>query len=179
MSIEEPLYKNVETKMEYYVPLIQENLASINEDLAFEISEVLESGKREFIISADGIYTAFDSVIDLYETRPTMNRFDVVKFRQKEGVLKHSIELDGLQLSYDDIFFTFERGDEFELDVYIKGYDNSDNRYVHLYFLLLDSLLGEYDAVTLIDKTTVHPFDEEKNAHVFTDLLHIVSMSTI
>ena len=43
---------------------------------------------------------------------------------------------------------------------YIKGYDGNDNRYVHAYFLLLDTLIGEYDAVTLIKETEVFPYKD-------------------
>lgn len=179
VSIEEVLYKNIEVKADYYVPLIQEKLELIHEDLAFEISEILENQKREFILSADGIYQAFDAVIDLYETRPQMNRFDIVKFRQKEGVLQHSIELDGLTLSYDDIFFTYDVSEDVVLNVYIKGYDTKDNRYVHLYFLLLDSLLGEYGAVTKIDKTNVHPYTKNESLLPFIELLDLINCNVI
>ncbi len=175
-EFEEDIYFNVEQKVEEYVPLIQEKLFDINENLAFEISEVLEDKTRQFIISADGIYSAFDDVLKLSNCDLDLSKWKIIPFRQSEEVTWHSVELDGLTLSYDEIYFTYEViCGLLDMKVYIKNYDRKDNRYVHAYFLLLDSLIGEYDAVTLFKETEVLPYTKKVQTYDFYSLKSIVS----
>ena len=172
---EQSIHEDIESEMDKWVPLISEKLYEIDDNLAFEISEVLEDGKRQFIISADGIYLAFDNVIEIYKSRPQLNKWEFIAFRQREDIDEHQVELDGLVLGYDDIKFKYEVEEELlKIDVYIKEYTVDDNRYVHAYFLLLDSLIGEFDAVTMILETNVYPFDTNEELHNFFELKKIV-----
>lgn len=172
---QEDIHNNVEEKMEHYVPLIQEKLSIVNENLAFEISEVLYDNTREFIISADGIYSAFSDVLELSKSCFELSNWKIVPYRQPEEVVWHSVELDQLTLTYDDIFFTYETVNNLiKIKVYIKKYDNKDNRFIHAYFLLLDSLIGEYDAVTLFKETEVFPYNKSISVYEFYSLKSIV-----
>lgn len=172
---EKEYFLNIEKDMGNLVPLLQEKLWEINEDLAFEISEVLDDNSREFIISADGIYSAFDDVLQLYSYRLDLSKWKIVPFRAREEVTSHSVELDGLTLSYEDISFAYKiEENKISITVYIKNYDNVDNRYVHAYFLLLDSLVGEYDAVTMFNKTVILPKNSKVDTHAFNTLKRIV-----
>jgi hypothetical protein len=172
---EEEYFLNIENNMEDLVPQLQEKLWKINDNLAFEISELLENNTREFIISADGIYSAFKDVEQLYDYRLDLSKWRIVPFRPREEVITHSIELDGLTVSYDDIFFNYEvKNNLIYIQVYIENYDSIDNRYVHSYFLLLDSLIGEYDAVTMFAKTDIFPFDLKEATLKFYHLKMIV-----
>ena len=73
-------------------------------------------------------------------------------------------------LSYYDIFYSLNVSEKVTINVYIKNYVKEDNRFVHLYFLLLDSLIGEYQAVTLIDETTVSLYEFQDNVKPFVEL---------
>lgn len=172
---EETYYYKIEEDMDYLVPLLQEKLVDINENLAFEISEVLDDSTREFIISADGIYSAFNDVLELYSFRLDLLKWKIVSFRAREEVISHSVELDGLKLSYEDVSYVYEmENSKINVEIYINNYDNIDNRYIHAYFLLLDSLIGEFDAVTMIENTEIFPLDSKKKHSEFYSLKKVV-----
>ena len=85
------------------------------------------------------------------------------------------IDVDGIKLDYDDVYFTYSTEEDYlNLDIYIKGYDQEDNRYIHTYFILLDSLIGEFDAVTKIGQTTVFTFVEEDSLLNIRELIQII-----
>lgn len=172
---EETYYYKIEEDMEYLVPLLQEKLVEINENMTFEISEVLGDSTRDFIISADGIFSAFNDVLELYSFRLDLSKWTICSFRAREEVISHSVELDGLKLSYEDISYEYDlENSKINIQVYIKGYDNLDNRYIHAYFLLLDSLIGEFDAVTMIENTDVFPWDSEQISKEFYSLKKVI-----
>ncbi len=172
-TIENDVYKHIEQKAETYVPLIDERLKQIHADLVFEISEQLDN-YRQFIISADGMARAFDDVFKLKEAFPGHSNWEVIALRQREHTLQHHVELDGLTLGYEDIFFSEKQEEDgLTLDIYIDDYDHEDNRYVHGYFLLLDSLIGEYDAVSFIKDTNILE-SPHKNMKPFLALRDIV-----
>jgi hypothetical protein len=102
---QENFFHQLEEHVDDYILLIQEQLEMVNEHLAFEISELLDSNKREFIISADGMQCAFEDVLLLGEYQRDYQHWIITLFRQPEHTSKHSIELDDLVLSYDDIFY--------------------------------------------------------------------------
>ena len=132
--------------------------------------------KRNFVISADGIYTLFDVVLDLVNGAPPYQRWNIIAFRPRLHQRNQVIELDGISLDYDDIYFRFQESsyNKLNLDVYIRGFDGEDNRFIHVYFILLDSLIGEYDAVTLIEMTTILPLDHDAELLGFRELISIV-----
>ena len=168
------IFLNIEKDIDHWVPLISQKLSEIDENIAFEISERLEDDIRQFIISADGIFDSFQIVVDLYNSKPELEFWQFIPFRQRENMITHSVNIDGILLAYENIKFTYEVIDSMVyLDIYIQGYTVDDNRYVHAYFLLLDSLIGEFDAVTMIENTNVHPFEESE------DLLDFYSLKAI
>ncbi|MEC9485364.1 MAG: hypothetical protein UMR38_05765 [Candidatus Izemoplasma sp.] len=156
MTIHEDVYKNIEEKAETYVPLIDDELKKVHPDLVFEISEILNKHYRQFIISADGMADAFKDAFKLKDAFKGLPKWEIVALRQREHTNQHHVELSGLKLGYEDIFFQSKQDENgIYLDIYIAGYDHQDNRYVHAYFLLLDSLIGEYDAVMIIKDTNI------------------------
>jgi len=175
----EYIYQNLETDTENLANEITENLKMIHSDLAFEISFEKVDSLRNFIISADGIKELFELVIELTNRAPNYDNWMITPFRPRLNQRNQVIELDGVSLDYDDIYFTYiedEEEDMIHLDVYVRGYDGEDNRYIHTYFILLDSLIGEYDAVTKIGDTTMYTYSPETDypLHGFRDLLVII-----
>ncbi|NGZ77976.1 hypothetical protein [Saccharibacillus alkalitolerans] len=131
-------------------------LQAVDDNLTFGISENLVDGKRRLVLSAGGILDAFGSVVSLYDAAPAFDRWDILAFRPRmegaEGIL---IRMDELELSCADMYFDWERRDRrIDLSVYIRDYDPGDLRFLNAYFILLDSLVGEFDAVSRIGETT-------------------------
>lgn len=126
---------------------LEKKLHKVNRHLAFELSEGLVDGKREFIVSADGMVEAFDAVINLVGQAPDLPLFTIVAFRQPQEE-EVSIEYGEIELSWEDIFCTFEKdSDEVNLILYIKGFtEDNEDEFVSASFILLDTIIGEYNA---------------------------------
>lgn len=172
---EEYLYTHIETSPNELAVLIQSELSKVNSELLFEIPFLIENEKRDFIVSADGVESLFEEVIHLVNNAPTLKYFNVIPFRPRTYQKDQVVEMDGIYVSYEDVYFQYELTDlPININVYIKGYDGEDNRYIHAYFILLDTLIGEYDAVTLIDETYVYPYTEDSDLLNITEIVHII-----
>ena len=68
------LIYNYEINQEKIFNELQIQLHKINPDLTFEISSV-KNGKRDFVISADGILDAFPAVEKLYSLKPELSEW--------------------------------------------------------------------------------------------------------
>ena len=169
------IYTQLETDTENIALDLTEKLKEVDDQLEFEIPFDFEEEYRELIISADGILDKFQVVKELVSEAPDIPHWKITAFRPRLHQRNQIIDLDGISMDYHDVFFTYRETEEgLEVDAYIKGYDGSDNRYVHLYFLLLDSLIGEYDSVTVIKRTSLFPFERSKGLYPFQELLQIV-----
>lgn len=155
------IFENVEENGTEIATLIQKELIKVSKDLHFEIPFLIVNEKRDFIISADGVESVFPEVVALKDCAPDLELFSVIAFRPRTYQEDQVVEMDGIFLSYEDVYFQYELTDlPIDVNIYIRDYDGKDNRYIHAYFILLDTLIGEYDAVTLIGDTHVYPLDE-------------------
>ena len=137
----EYIWENIEMNGAEIGKMIDQEIKKIDDDIAFEIYFEINNGKRDFIISADGLERIFPEVIKLCEAAPKMKLWNVIAFRPRTNQNDQCIEIDQLCLDYTKIFFKHNFNSiPFDIDVYIKNYDGKDNRYVHGYFLLLDTL---------------------------------------
>ncbi len=82
---------------------IEEEIQKVDPELVFEIGYSPESGQKEFIISADGIFASVDSVKKLVSFAPSLENWKIVAFRQPMNIPE--INLEGLSLKLDDIYF--------------------------------------------------------------------------
>ncbi len=156
-----------------------EKLKTIHPDLVFEISPEYD-GKREFIISANGLKEAFASVIELTKSAPVMDRWNIIPFRQRKANLDIEIEIEDIILSPEDIFFTYESvGRKINIDLYIAGIDTEDERVFHLVLLLLDNVIGEYDVEMKLEQIDIHPLTDINDAtilHPLKDLPELIDL---
>ncbi|WP_026582242.1 hypothetical protein [Bacillus sp. J33] len=141
-------------------------LSRINIDLTFEFSADLIDGKREFIISADGVLSAFPDVINLVEKAPDLNGFKIIAFRQKSNIDDIStIDYEDISLGPDDVYFTYRKnGDTLDIVLFLRGYDSDFEEWENAAFILLDSIIGEYDVATKIGNIDMLPYKE--NPHL-------------
>jgi len=121
----------------------------VHPSLTFEFGPK-ENGRREFVISADGIRDAFPKVESLYAAAPTMARWKFVKFRPRREPL--DIEYAGVSVKANTVSVLLEPdGKKVGLTVFIPGYsEDNHNTYAGIAFLLLDQALGEYDVETRV-----------------------------
>src|SRR6266404_9069287 len=80
-SNEDALF-NVEKNREQMFDKLGTEMHKVNPSLTFEFGPI-EDGKREFVISADGIKEAFPQVEALYAAAPPLPRWKFVRFRPR------------------------------------------------------------------------------------------------
>ena len=128
---------------------ISDALSKYQEGLVFEISQVTE-GKREFIISADGISELFPPVEILSQAAPDFDRWTIIPFRPRmNDYANFKLECAGKNLdpAMIWIYYRIQEGN-FDLIVYHPDYsDEERDIFVSASYILLDMALGEYDVV--------------------------------
>ena len=129
---------------------LQTQLHRIQPSLTFEFGPK-QDGKREFVISADGIREAFPAVIDLANAAPPLPRWTITKFRPRRG-FQSAVTLNGLRISPEQVEFTIEPdGDKNGITLFIEAYNPSEHeKYAGVVYLMLDQTLGEYDVETKV-----------------------------
>jgi hypothetical protein len=144
--------------------LLKKKLKSVNKDLTFEFSPILENGKREFVISADGIFSSFADVIDLVDEAPDLPNWEIVSFRQRKSIKDTVLKINEIELATENMFFLYElEGDNrLSLNIYIKNLDQSKIKtYIQAAFILLDCALGEFDVETKIARIDIQKLDDD------------------
>jgi hypothetical protein len=152
---------NIELRESLFEELTIE-LHKINKELTFEFSPINENGIRELTISADGLKEVFPYVIKLVETAPEIPNWKINAFRQRVPGNDLEISFGDFSIKYSDIYFKYaEDGDKIGLVLYVRNFDNS-GRSKNIIYILLDSLIGEYDVETLISWIEWEKLDESE-----------------
>ena len=139
-------------------------LHRFNPGLTFEFGPKDDEGKREFVISADGIKDVFPAVIALAQAAPKMGRWKVTKFRPRR-LCGNTINFQGVTVTKDQVQFSMEAQDKkVGIVLYISGHQpNKKETYSGIGFLLLDDCLGEYDVETKVGSVDVLPSTAQVN----------------
>ncbi|MEJ9227758.1 hypothetical protein [Priestia aryabhattai] len=151
-------------------------LSKYHKDLTFEFSIEMNQGKREFIISAEGMVSAFPAVIKLVEEAPSLEKFNVVAFRQRQNS-EQEIYFEDIVLNTEDIFFTYREDkqmDCLDIVIYIKGYSEENDKFIAATFIMLDSLIGEYDVGVKLGEINFEPYQDEKETLPILNLVSLV-----
>ena len=154
---------NFESNQEAIFDKIQAQLQKVNPCLSFEISSI-KNGKREFVISADGIIDAFPVVENLYKAKPELAEWEFIKFRPRRKI-ENSIKIGNKELYPKDLKFMFvddEDKSKIGIVLFCNGYnENEYDVYNQIGFLFLDESLGEFDTETYIGNIFIQGFDSE------------------
>lgn len=153
------------------------HLVKVHPDLVFEFSPIREIGVREFIISADGIKAAFPLVEKLVAKAPTIEKWQFNAFRQRVPGDELAIRYGDLEISYSDIYFRYQDGEygKIGIELNIRNFNGED--YIkNAIYILLDSLIGEYDVTMGLDWIEWVKLDESniENLIPLTDLRDIL-----
>jgi len=151
-------------------------LSKYHKDLTFEFSVETSQGKREFIISAEGMVSAFPAVIKLVEEAPSLEKFNIVAFRQRQNN-EQEIYFEDIVLNTKDVFFTYREDKQrncLDIVVYIKGYTEENDQFIGAAFIMLDSLIGEYDVGVKLGEIKFEPYQEKKDVQSILTLVSLV-----
>lgn len=154
---------------------LRNKLKIINENLTFAISPIKEGELRSLVISADGMKAGFEAVLDLVKVAPNHSNWNIIPFRERLNKDNLAINFGGYSVGYDDIYFRYVNEEEFGVELNIRDYKNTGKEQ-NAIFILLDTLLGEYDTVTEIDWIDWVILDENiiDNLFPFVELRDII-----
>ncbi|MEO0898224.1 MAG: DUF695 domain-containing protein [Bacteroidota bacterium] len=143
---------------------IGERIKQVNEDLTVSISPLLDDGSRELIISADGVFRSFPALIKLVNKAPSISHWTITPFRPPIELEEFHLQIGESVLKPEDIRFEFEIVEGgLELHLYLMQHEAEMADLEFACYILLDSLLGEYDAATKIRFLAIHPSEEHEN----------------
>jgi hypothetical protein len=142
--------QNFKEDRETIFEALRTELHRVDKNLTFEFGPIA-AGRREFIVSADGIRSAFPSVLSLVARVPSMTDWNIIAFRPPKS-LELVLEIQGLRLGADDLFFeAFQTEGRIALALYIRGFDEERRAlFSQAAFILLDCALGEYAVETAV-----------------------------
>jgi hypothetical protein len=124
-------------------------LHKVNPNLTFEFGPK-KNGRRDFVISADGIRGAFPAVEGLYASAPPLPHWNVIKFRPRRDPM--DISVGGVTVKAETVLVeVIPNSGKADLTVIMPGYaQETSNAYKQIGYLMLDQALGEYDVETRI-----------------------------
>ncbi|MGE8498893.1 MAG: hypothetical protein ACN6O6_15405 [Pseudomonas sp.] len=135
---------------------LSSQLGQVHQDLTFELGPVMAGGKREFIISAGGLKEAFPAVKALHAAMPTLDQWEVIKFRPRRNPMniitlgEHTFDPARiLCLLADD-------GEKIGVVLMHEDYEQDNIVFRQASYLLLDEALGEYVVETDVGFINVH-----------------------
>ena len=144
---EDRLFNFEQDQERVFVELSRE-LHKVNPELAFEFSPV-KDGRREFVVSAEGVRAAFPAVDRLLDSAPPLARWRLIKFRPRRWPL-NDLQIGDLHVSVSDVRVALARhGQELAILIFVPGVQDEGQR-VQFGFLFLDEALGEFDVATRV-----------------------------
>ncbi|MEL6134160.1 MAG: hypothetical protein AAFR59_12425, partial [Bacteroidota bacterium] len=88
--------------------LLANQLKQVHENLTFDLSEVDAHGRRDLIVSADGLQTAFPAIMQLVEAAPLLSHWNIIPFRQPHPVDSFQINIGDATLHSGNVKFSFD-----------------------------------------------------------------------
>lgn len=126
-------------------------MQAVNPDLTFEFGPVRPDGRREFVISAGGIQSAFPAVESLYAKAPALKRWIWIKFRPRRLPIS-DVAFDGRTVRSADVRYLMAKdGNKVGITLFLDGYNEGEkSTFGQIGYLLLDEALGEYAVETQV-----------------------------
>ena len=157
---EEELYEfdpGREAERERIFDQVATELQKCDPDLTFEFGP--KQRRREFVISASGMKSAFPAVVSLVNAAPTLNRWQVTAFRPRR-IPPDVVEFRSKRVHPKDVQFSLlDNGKTAGMYLFIPGYQEDDADLKQIGYLLLDEAIGEYDVETRLGPIKMFPPD--------------------
>jgi hypothetical protein len=136
-------------------------MKKVNPNLTFEFGPI-HDGKREFVVSAGGIKSAFPAVESLYAKAPSLSRWIWVKYRPRRLPL-NDLRFGGKEIKVDDVRYLLAKdGDKVGIVLFFDGYTEHEKRtFGQFGYLFLDEALGEYAVETQVGFIEFHGRDSQ------------------
>lgn len=164
---------NFEKEQDAVFKELHSQLMQVNQDVVFEFGSLV-NGKREFVLSADGIDSAFPAVEKLYSAAPQMDKWAVVKFRPRRDPC--DLVYGGKKINVEDICYLLIKDhtpDKVGIILFFNDFTEAEHDlWLGVGFLFLDQTLGEYDVATKLGNilVTSHQSEHFANSHPLKEL---------
>jgi hypothetical protein len=165
---------NIKSSNQQLLGDIDKRLKSINSNLTFTIGPI-KDGKRDFIISADGILTAFPYVKKLVDGAIYVDEFNIIAFRPRTELKE--VQIGNVSLKYEQVFFKWEKENsgKISIDIYVKDYHVMNDDIESALFLLMDNAIGEYEVETKVGGISFNIYSENvKNLLPFSEFRKVI-----
>jgi hypothetical protein len=139
-------------------------LHDVDEGLTFEFGPIRD-GRREFVVSADGIKEHFPAVRRLVAVAPVLPLWVVTPFRPPAS-LELVVEYAGASLGPDDVWFSAAPdAGRVGLTLFVRGLTEENRRTLSSAgYILLDNALGEYAVETQVGFIEWSPLPNDPEA---------------
>jgi hypothetical protein len=135
-----------EDKRERIFDELASELQKVDRELSFEFGP--RGPRREFVISASGIKSAFPAVVSVVKAAPNLERWQLTAFRPRRPILDVVGFRDKLIDPREVQFSLVDNGRFAGVYLFIPGIRDEDTDLKVIGYLLLDLALGEHDVET-------------------------------
>ncbi|SHJ14432.1 hypothetical protein SAMN02745163_01414 [Clostridium cavendishii DSM 21758] len=166
---------NFEKHQEELFDELSYELEEIDPNLTFEISCIKENGKRELVISAGGIKSAFDEVENLVDVAPKLRSWEFIKYRPRRDTLSE-LDFQGKKVKPEDVYYAIfyeDNPSKVGIILFFKEYKEEElDLWGQITYLFLDEALGEYDVETKVGGIMATSINSKyfKHAHPINEL---------
>jgi len=171
----EDIIFDFETDREHIFDRLKFQLGKVNNGLTYEFGPIKDNGTREFIISADGIKNVFQAVERLFNEKPELKRWEVIKYRPRKYPI-NDITMSNITIKADEvnyILFDDQNPDKVGIMLFFQDYFTDEKGTMdQVGYLILDEALGEYDVETRVGAIFFESKDSEYyvQSHPLKDL---------
>lgn len=146
-------------------------LARVDPDLGLDFGSI-RGGRRELVVTANGVVEAFPAVVRLAAAAPPLRRWRVVSFRPRRGLQGDLHMLCGDTVRMEDVRFAADVEDgRLAVDLFVPGYRRTPtDEFGRVGSLLLDLAVGELDARTRVERVIVRPLLDARRGRPIAEL---------
>ena len=160
-QLNEDAFYTLESSKDPLLNELHEVLTSYYEGLTYQFSIKSPEGKKEFVISADGIAEAFPAVETLVDAAPEFDRWQIIAFRPRVSE-EFELSMGSRVFTFDDFYFLHAMDvATIALQLHIRDFEDTPE-YQQAAFIILDNILGEYDMETKVGHIEFLKLDEAK-----------------
>jgi hypothetical protein len=152
------------------IKVLLEKLQQIEPGLSVEISAELQ----EIVISAEGDTAKFALVEEIVRKAPPLEEWDVTAFRQPR-LEDFTLQYENIELTPSELYFLpVEENEQLDIIIYGMGFRQYNYpKLAHYGMIMLDKVMGEYNAATKVRYYEFKDLEEAKNSDDLIPLMQI------
>lgn len=160
----EPEIFDFENNQETIFKSLSKKLYSVHPSLGFAFHEEIQEGKREIILSPNGDKLAIPFLNILHDLMPALDRWQVTLYKPRIQISDSLKPVEMKNTVFDPgrvTFVLFAKDALIYIIFFVEGYEDKQNQETlqTCVIILLDQLIGEYNAMNKIGDVMIEPAD--------------------